>query len=215
MDTEIKLKERLKKTTLRNIVNSYAPKNKVYEVISNDLLPFTTLKVEPIDKTHDNVKVIFGELGGIDMEFVWEQKNSYKLVEEDTGLNHKTIKKFFERVKEFITTKRNERYDIYMNTFNPDSIIISVNCYAYGNAKITITKTDTDKYSLTVVISNILIDIEKLVSVLAENCMDIFTEVTMHNNSIIVNSELFNQPHTLMLKESGTMNGLMKLKEIK
>ena len=213
MDTEIKLKERLKKTTLRNIINSYAPKNKVYEVISNDLLPFTTLKVEPIDQTHDNVKVIFGELGGIDLEFVWEQKNTYKLVEDDTSLTEKTIKKLIERLNKFIST---DQYDMYVNTLNPDNIIITVNCYAYGISKILIMKTETGTYNLSVTISNSMIELEKIVSGLAEHCMEIFSEVAFKDkDTIFINSDMFDRPHTLVLKEGGKTNTLMKLKDIR
>jgi hypothetical protein len=155
----------------------------VYEVISNNLLPFTTLKVEPIDQTHDTVKVIFGELGGIDLEFVWEQKNTYKLVEENTGLTEKTIKKLIERLNKFIST---DQYDMYVNTLNPDNIIITVNCYAYGISKILIMKTETGTYNLSVTISNSMIELEKIVSGLAEHCMEIFREIAFKDKDTIV-----------------------------
>ena len=139
MEQEITLKERLKQTTLRNVINSYAPKGKVYEVITNKLLPFTTIEVETIDKNRDKVCLVFGELGKLNYEFIWETKQSYSLFEEDSHLTDKEVSMFASLASKF---RLPNEYDFYVNGHMKDVVMMSVNCYAYGTAKIIIKKND-------------------------------------------------------------------------
>jgi hypothetical protein len=61
-----------------------------------------------------------------------------------------------------------------------------------------------------------MIDIEKIVAALAENCTEIFSEVAFKDkDTIVINSDMFERPHTLVLKEGGKTNTLMKLKDIR
>jgi hypothetical protein len=209
---EITLKERLKQTTLRNVINSYAPKGKVYEVITNDLLPFTTIVVEPIDNTRDKVNLVFGELGKLDYEFIWETKQSYSLLEEDSNLTDKEVSKFSSLATTF---KLPNGYDFYINRHMKDIVMMSVNCYAYGTAKIIVKKNDNSTYSITVTISNLMKDIRTVADFLIKNMPDIFENIVFKEDGYVV-IKLTMSDHFYMFKLTDTTeSGLMKLKDIR
>ena len=209
---EITLKERLKQTTLRNVINSYAPKGKVYDVITNDLLPFTTIVVEPIDKTRDNVSLVFGELGKLNYEFVWETKQSYSLLEEDSHLTDKEVSRLASLASKI---KLPNGYDFYVNRHMKDIVMMSVDCYAYGTAKIIVKKNDNSLYSITVTISNLMNDIRTVANFLIKNMPDIFEIIGFKEDGYVV-IKLTMSDHFYMFKLTDTTeNGLMKLKDIR
>ena len=213
MEQEITLKERLKQTTLRNVINSYAPKGKIYEVITNELLPFTTIEVEPIDKTRDKVSLVFGELGKLNYEFVWEMKESYTLNGENSDITDKEVKKLAVFAR---TIKLPHGYDIYVNSHMKDTVLITVNCYAYGSAKITIKKdNDGSGHRINITINNLMKDIKKVASVLIENMPDIFENIAFKEDGYVVIKLTMSEHFYIFKLTDTTESRLMKLKDIR
>ena len=76
------LKQQIIETTLKkNVLNTVSHKNNIFKFIQNDLIPFAKIETGVLDqnKTEDDVKMTFGELGSVDMKFVWEIMHSFKL----------------------------------------------------------------------------------------------------------------------------------------
>lgn len=207
------MKERLKQTALKNVINSYAPKGKVYDVITSDLLPFTTIEVKPIDKNRDKVCLVFGELGKLNYEFLWEMKESYTLTGENSDMTDKEVKKL---VAFASTIKLPHGYDIYVNSHMKDTVLMTVNCYAYGSAKITIKKDkDGSGYRINITINNLMKDFKKVASVLIENMPDVFENIAFKEDGYVV-IKLTLSNHFYMFKLTDTTESrLMKLKDIR
>lgn len=76
------LKQQIIETTLKkNVLNTVSHKNNIFKFIRDDLIPFAKIETGVLDqnKTEDDVKMTFGELGSVDMKFVWEIMHSFKL----------------------------------------------------------------------------------------------------------------------------------------
>ena len=71
----------IEKMFRKNIINSVCQKDKIYKIIREDLIPFVDTEVleTSADETEDTVRMTFGELGHIDMKFVWEFLRSYDI----------------------------------------------------------------------------------------------------------------------------------------
>ena len=92
------LKEQIIETTLRkNVINTVSHKSTIFKIIQNDLIPFAKMDIDSIDqtKTEDNVKMTFGELGSVELKFVWEIMHSFDMIGKTTIKKPKT---FFDRL---------------------------------------------------------------------------------------------------------------------
>jgi len=71
----------IEKMFRKNIINTVCQKNKIYTIIREDMLPFVDTEVLKTsdDEREDTVRMTFGELGHIDMTFVWEFMKSYNI----------------------------------------------------------------------------------------------------------------------------------------
>ena len=96
-----------------------------------------------------------------------------------------------------------------------DVVMMSVNCYAYGKAKIIIKKNDNGSYSITVTISNLMKDLKTVADFLNNNMSDIFENIAFKEDGYVV-IKLTMSDHFYMFKLTDTTkSGLMKLKDIK
>lgn len=71
----------IEKMFRKNIINSVCQKDKIYKIIREDLIPFVDTEVleTSADETEDTVRLTFGELGHIDMKFVWEFMKTFNI----------------------------------------------------------------------------------------------------------------------------------------
>ena len=88
------LKEQIIETTLKkNVLNTVSHKSTIFKIIQNDLIPFAKMDIDSTDqtKTEDNVKMTFGELGSVELKFVWEIMHSFDMIGKTTIKEPKII----------------------------------------------------------------------------------------------------------------------------
>lgn len=73
----LSLKERLIQSSFKNVLNSVCTKNKIFDIVKTEILPYTDITVKPVDEYKDTLTVDFPGLGSVDLDFIWQFKKTY------------------------------------------------------------------------------------------------------------------------------------------
>ena len=129
----------IEKMFCKNIINSVCQKDKIYKIIREDLIPFVDTEVleTNADETEDTVRLTFGELGHIDMKFVWEFMKSYNI---SGDIAVKDAYKFFSNIAHSI----DKSIDIMVtHNYNNDGTNVHINTSECGRIHFTVLPDKT------------------------------------------------------------------------
>ena len=196
----------IEKMFRKNIINSVCQKDKIYKIIREDLIPFVDTEVleTSADETEDTVRLTFGELGHIDMKFVWEFMRSYDISGDMTVMD---AYKFFSNIAHSI----DKSIDIMVtHNYNNDGTNVHINTSDCGRIRITILPDKTVNGFI-----NECRNIDKLIACLSRHT-EIFSNVDFREqddgNACLELKFVSEEAMTLMFTEKSS--SISKIKNI-
>lgn len=143
----LSLKERLIQSSFKNVLNSVCTKNKIFDMVKTEILPYTDITVKPVDEYKDTLTVDFPGLGSVDLDFIWQFKKTY-MFKAICHASKKQREAFFEMLK----SGKAMEPDCSIGRVDDGKFIINVFNMTYGKINVHVEET-SDGYKIDGTIS--------------------------------------------------------------
>lgn len=145
---KLSLKERLIQSSFKNVLNSVCTKNKIFDMVKTEILPYTDITVKPVDDYKDTLTVDFPGLGSVDLDFIWQFKKTY-MFKAICHASKKQREAFFEVLK----SGKAMEPDCSIGHVDDGKFIINIFNMTYGKINVHLEET-SDGYKIDGTISS-------------------------------------------------------------
>ena len=143
----LSLKERLIQTSFKNVLNSVCTKNKIFDMVKTEILPYTDITVNQVDEHKDILTVVFPGLGSIELNFLWQFKRNYTF----KAVCHAS-KKQREELFDILKSGKAIEPDCSIGHIDDNKFIINIFNMTYGKINVHVEET-SDGYNIDGTIS--------------------------------------------------------------